>query len=156
MRLKKLLPDKPSALIRLALADLEATEKMPEYHINMREFHEGMISTEFKCEVCFAGAVMARTIKVSPFMNAMPDDFDDATEAKLNALDAFRSGDIEAAFVYLDIATLEHLKGIYNDLIWDAEGETTLLHALSVNPKTRPLWKLYMQDLAGILEAEGY
>jgi hypothetical protein len=34
------LPKKPSALLRLALADLEKAEKSPRVKINMGEWHE--------------------------------------------------------------------------------------------------------------------
>ena len=53
------LPDKPSELIRLALADLRKCEADPRYLIDMAQWHRPVTSE--LCHVCLAGAVMART-----------------------------------------------------------------------------------------------
>ena len=60
------LPNKPSELIRLAIKDLSAVEKLKEYKVDMHTWHEAPNDYNYyKCQVCFGGAVMARTMKVS-------------------------------------------------------------------------------------------
>jgi len=98
------LPTVPSALIRLALKDLKAVEKMEEYSVNMATWHDKN-NGEY-CEVCFAGAVMARTLEVSIDSAASPSGvqnrvtayFPQTTNGKLDALDDFREGNCEAGF----------------------------------------------------------
>lgn len=55
-------PKRMSEAIRMAVADLEAVEKLPQYRIDMGAWHEP--APDGLCEVCFAGAVMARTHKL--------------------------------------------------------------------------------------------
>lgn len=94
------LPDKPSALIRLALRDLEAVERMPKrYRIDMYAIHDP--ADDGVCEVCFAGAVMARSFKLPPDKLSMPRDVTNEPE-KLWALDSFRRGFVENAFQEMD------------------------------------------------------
>lgn len=58
------LPDKPSELIRLAVADLERAEASPDYIIDMGCWHEPIPNG--LCAVCFAGAVIAGTLGAHP------------------------------------------------------------------------------------------
>lgn len=87
------LPNKLSALIRVALADLERVEADPDYIVNMSEWHRPM--RDGKCMVCFAGAVISRHISKKRYFSAA--DFNLANCAKLRALDYLRSGMIKAA-----------------------------------------------------------
>lgn len=109
----KSLPKKPSELIRVALADLKAVEKNEKYRVNMNVWHargfeyerhnNGVLKFDERgfpikksehCAVCFAGAVMACTLKVDDSSEAEPIDkiFSKATTGKLLALNNFRSG----------------------------------------------------------------
>ncbi len=105
------LPEKPSELIRLALHDLKLTEKDPRYQVDMGSWHQRN-SMSGKCEVCFAGAVLAKSIKLKPYVDYRVIDFDEVNGSKLAALDAFRKGLIEYAL---------HELGIYNHKFKDVE-----------------------------------
>ena len=64
-------PKSLSEAIRMALVDLEKTEKDPRYEIDMSTYHEISLVCDVcdVCDVCFAGTVMAQTCK-------LPIDFD--------------------------------------------------------------------------------
>lgn len=86
------LPDKPSALIRLALDDLAKVEAMPEmYRVEMGEWHNPH-HDDAKCRVCLAGSVIARTLGAAPGDFMEPSDYPDDVADKLCALDRFRIG----------------------------------------------------------------
>jgi hypothetical protein len=110
-KIKASLPDKPSELIRLAVKDLKSIEKSKKYVVYMHRYHQTVDNDmmdyfslpEGKCAVCFAGSIMARTLKCDPKETVRPDDFDVKTERKLYALDSFRTGSIYEAFDYLKI-----------------------------------------------------
>lgn len=84
--------DTPSIAIRQALTDLEAIEKDKRYDVNMNSYHS---ATEFgtTCEVCFAGAVIARSGN-EPTMEIVPEMFTKKVSGKLHGLDDFRQGHI--------------------------------------------------------------
>lgn len=90
MKTKKL-PNKPSALIRVALADLAKVERSKKYVVNMDTYHSPYRDPG-KCSVCFAGAVMAQTLGASSEEWWTPEEFND--EDKLRALDEFRVGEV--------------------------------------------------------------
>lgn len=95
------LPSKPSALIRLALADLRAVEKSKKYVVNMGKYHGADLTG--KCEVCFAGAVMAMSLGAAISVEMVPTDFPVATKRKLEALNYFRCGMIGSALAELGL-----------------------------------------------------
>lgn len=83
------LPDKPSALIRVALRDLEKCERSRQYRIDMSTWHR----PNGQCSVCLAGAVMSQTMQVPASKKIGPYDFKNQNiRAKLFALNAFRGG----------------------------------------------------------------
>lgn len=89
------LPEKLSACILLALKDLEKTEKDKRYYIDFdNDFH----TPNGKCVVCFAGSVMAQTLKVPIEDEVGPANFSNHNANRLRALDAIRSGNIDLAF----------------------------------------------------------
>lgn len=89
------LPDKPSKLIRLALKDEDKANRSPRYKMHMNVWHEVYtFDRKELCHVCFAGAVMAFTLGAKWKDDLEPEDFRNGNVEKLNALDAFRSGDI--------------------------------------------------------------
>ena len=85
------LPNKPSSLIKLALADLKKVERSKKYIVDMGAWHKA----NGVCSVDLAGSVMAQTLNVPINMTVMPEAFDDDTENKLQALNDFRIGFIE-------------------------------------------------------------
>ena len=89
------LPDKPSELIRLALADLRKCEADPRYVIDMAEWHRPVTSE--LCSVCLAGSVMARSLGRDIWIDLVPSTFESDTRNKLHALDYFRSGHVGLA-----------------------------------------------------------
>lgn len=92
------LPTKPSKLIRIALADLAKAEKSKKYFVEMEDtFHTPTtLNKKTVCVVCFAGAVMANTLGVSPETEAYTSSFGTYNETRLRSLDLFRVGDIES------------------------------------------------------------
>lgn len=93
------LPAKPSSLIELALKDLALVEKDPKYRVNMYGWHSGSIGHSGVCDVCLAGAVMAKTLKVRRITDRNPDGFkDQRTSSRLKALNMFRIGFVDFAF----------------------------------------------------------
>ena len=98
------LPDTPSKLLALALVDLKLCEVDPRYKIQMEAiWHMGRGTKETHCKVCFAGAVMAKSLNASIDQLHVPGHFDGDTNNKLNALDSFRIGEIKEAFDVLGI-----------------------------------------------------
>lgn len=97
----KSLPDKPSKLIRVALADLAKCERSKLYKIDMHHWH----TPNGKCKVCFAGSVMAQSLGCPRHKLLVPDDFDADTENKLGALDDFRIGEVHVALRALELPT---------------------------------------------------
>jgi len=94
------LPDKPSALIQLALEDLEKAERSELYDIDMSIWHQPRIRTGFEispCTVCLAGSVIAFSLGVLTHRNVTPKSFRADTEVKLEALEDFRTGHIQPA-----------------------------------------------------------
>ena len=100
------LPGKPSELILLALRDLKAVEKDSYYTVNMGCYHLPMRDVypeaENQCAVCFAGAVMAKTLNANFLAYRMPYHFR-AEEPALRALDYVRMGALQDVFFVLGI-----------------------------------------------------
>jgi hypothetical protein len=83
------LPQRPSALIRLACDDAEKVFRTPGYKLNMVEWHTG--TDDGTCHVCFAGAVMAGTLGAPKGTFRQTQDFG-VDQAALRALNSFRTG----------------------------------------------------------------
>jgi hypothetical protein len=110
--MNKILPDKPSDLLELAVRDCAAVKKRKGYAFSMSTWH--MPSTEHGvCYVCMAGAIMACTLKARKQNYSEPDDFDRNTTNKLLAVDAMRTGDLQYAFSLLRV---EADRGLMNGL----------------------------------------
>lgn len=98
------LPDKPSELIRVALADLRKCEADERYEIDMSEWH--LPDGDGGCFVCLAGAVMAKSLGAEEDDEVTPDNYfldECGTERKLRALDDFRCGGVRAGLRELGI-----------------------------------------------------
>lgn len=118
-KVESVLPDTPSALIRLALADLEKIEQSPHHKVNMKVWHDaaGRVSSSLdptlsaaygdgRCQTCFAGAVLAMSLNTDPgeFLNvcAVRKRYGGKVADSMLALDAFRMGDVWSGLHYLD------------------------------------------------------
>ncbi len=83
----------PSALIRVALEDLETCEQDPHYKIYMNDWHSTFGD---QCDVCLAGAVMAQSLGAPRNCDLTPVGFTAEVETRLFALDSFRKGYVHA------------------------------------------------------------
>lgn len=82
-------PEKHSEMILLAIQDLERIERDKRYQIDMdSHWHQ----PNSHCSVCFAGAVMAKSLKVSRDETFEYDDFGDDWEEVFSFLDHIRLG----------------------------------------------------------------
>lgn len=66
-------PKRLSTAMRIALADIRKVEKDPRYQVNMHFWHRPILSGPLvpggetvRCQVCFAGSVMAKTLDYDP------------------------------------------------------------------------------------------
>jgi hypothetical protein len=102
------LPSVPSQLIELALEDLEKVEKDDRYVVDMHVWHHSSPDDEWRCHVCLAGAVMAKSLDFAPY--ECGDDPEDIMSPnlsqKLEALDCFRRGNVDQGLKYMGIDTL--------------------------------------------------
>lgn len=117
------LPDKPSELIRLALKDEDKAHHSPKYRVYMNVWHEVYTyKGQLKCHVCFAGAVMAFTLGADWKADLEPEDFINGNLGKLNALDAFRSGEIYDGCKEMKIVQKVRNSGIFTGHDFDTLG----------------------------------
>jgi hypothetical protein len=107
------LPDKPSELLKVALADLEAVEGDSRYNIDLLTWHEPNEYGDGRCVVCLAGSVMAKSLGADIELDLGPSAEDlgisIATSNKLYALNNFRIGLIRAAYKNLNRAKPDSL-----------------------------------------------
>ena len=142
------LPNTLSALILVALADLEKVEAHPAYTVYMGHWHEPIPSLEPKrddlCGVCFAGGVMAFSLNTQINEDMGPASFPPAIMHKLYALNNLREGLVTHAY--------DNLKGNKQgqpQLGWPSEN--------IVDYESNPtLFKFQMRDLASRLATAGY
>ena len=87
-------PESLASALEQALADLKLVEKDERYIVNMSLYHVPIKSN--KCEVCLAGAVLAKTCKVPIdsfiLLNDRPD------KHVLRAMNYLRQGRIDLAY----------------------------------------------------------
>ena len=134
------LPDKPSELIRVALADLRKVEALPDiYRVNMGVWHREH-RADAVCEVCLTGSVIATELGAMPGEHCGPEDFDQETTWKLYALNQFRVGNVFDGLCYLNRADL-----------W-LGADTRTITDYAANPAD---FHRDMQTLASDLEAVG-
>lgn len=149
---KKVLPDKPSELLILAMQDLEWVEGNKDYIIDMDNWHRPVDWVGGKvCEVCLAGSVMARTLEIPAQARTDPSDFSDGLQNKLLAINGFRTGTMRDGlrFFYRDYDAIPD--SLCN--LFSIDDQTALDYSSSANDRTE--WKNCMYDLIGILQAEG-
>lgn len=105
MKTRKL-PNKMSELILLALRDLKKIEKLKSYEVDMREWHtapEDTYGESTKCQVCFAGSVISRTLKMPKNKTVDMSMFSNKMSNKFYALDSLRQGYVGSAYRALGI-----------------------------------------------------
>ena len=127
---------KPSTLIRLAIADLEKCEDDEGYVIDMDTWHGD--NGEYKCVVCFAGAVMAQTLNAPIGANLSPSQIDNVVGYKsaraLRALDYFRNGDLISGWGELLMDGPCPLMDQYVVSYWsNPEGFKSAMHEIAQN-----------------------
>ena len=160
-RKSKKLPSRPSRLIALALEDLELSENDPKMSIDMDDW---FIPADIECyqptcQVCLAGAVMAKSLNVSLDEHCDLEDFDDETENTLRALDSFREGYIERAFDYLNVDLDEdthRATTMRSVLEEDDYGDFMLDFDVTDYERSPTKFKKEMWELALTLEFIGY
>jgi hypothetical protein len=125
------LPDKPSALILLALRDLALVEKDKRYAVDMNNYH---FPYGKKCAVCFAGAVMAKTFRTRINTRTTPFELPYHHWSKLLALDCLRLGRIREGLMYMDMKKPRWIKSIVaiTDYILDPRAFRKDMEALAM------------------------
>jgi hypothetical protein len=96
------LPNKLSALLRIAVKDAKACEADPRYKLAMDTWHTPR-SPGGVCEVCLAGSVMAKTLGLRRDVSASPYSYTTSVERRLRALDYMRMGEFDYAAGELDL-----------------------------------------------------
>ena len=129
----------PSVAITEALADLVKCERSPKYNVDMGHWYAPNAHIGGVCEVCLAGAVMAKRLGNGPYPRS-PGDYR-GNIGVLNSLDFFRTGEVGRGFKSLNLSTI---KG----LVFDRE-----IVLYGRNPGQ---FKREMRQLARDLEAAGY
>lgn len=93
-------PEKLYQAILIALKDLEAVEKDYRYNVNMNLTYHSPTSFGLKCNVCFAGSIMAKTLDCPINEVVHPSYFKDQKwNHTFKALDSIRSYDLESAIM---------------------------------------------------------
>lgn len=139
----KKLPKKPSALLKLALTDVEAVEAMGNVEFDMSEWIVPADDTG-TCQVCIAGAVMLNSLKASYVEDVC--SFNSVVPQEFWAIDNFRQGRLMNALEELEISPPSSFPEQYTD-------NYVYLSLLSENDRQE--WKLHMCTIIGMLEAEG-
>lgn len=136
---------KPPELLRRAVKDARAAEKMPGVRLNMGVWAE---RRNGRCEVCMAGAVMLGLSKADALASQSPYDFEerrgeDGLYEKLDIIDDMRAGDF-----------YQVMQGINGEALI-AIGEAAELVSDGYDRDTgRAPWRTYLKA-AAILEKAG-
>ena len=145
-------PERLSEAILMALHDLVDAEEDPSLDVNMGAWHQPYFrETKEFCYVCFAGAVMAKTLKTPVNESVTPGNFSERWERTFNALDSIRIGEVDHA-----------LRHFYGNRIQYSVYET--FHNFSIGffleeldyRKSPEEFKNAMIDVAAMLESMGY
>lgn len=131
-----------STAVLQAVEDLEAIKQNDNYLIDFGTWHRP-VKNQFevlnKCSVCFAGSVMANRLgsDIEKLLN--PDDFPEAQQRVLQALDAIRKGLLGAA--------INKVYGQYpKEEIQD----------IDVNQEDYPTFVKQMEEISELLKSKGY
>lgn len=161
---KTKLPNKVSELIRVAVADAKKVEKNPNYQFNMSVWHNPQTAYDLltdritktgKCEVCFAGSVIACTLKTKPTIEISPQDFDFDTDKKLALLDEIRCGNIALITNDIDLEdNFYYLKPIIGKINLTVEKVNELISSKYDENNGKAPWSTYLRA-ATMLEKVG-
>lgn len=100
-QIKDTLPDKLSALIRVAVGDMRKAQAMPEvYKIVMNHWHDPING---KCQVCMAGSALAFSVGISPNISTPWVDIPRSLDRKTEALNCVRNGYISEALEFIGV-----------------------------------------------------
>jgi len=171
-----IIPNRLSALIRLAVADSIKIETTPGYELNMDRWHfpkfvdESVSYDAFgkepveACQVCMAGAVLSQSFGAKRYQNLNPEsgsedcNFGRAERNMCRAIDHVRRGGMDQAAMYFlgtaedgVVGTLKDLKE--SDLEVLAAAQQVILAGF-VHDLGRAEWSTYL-DVANYLESEG-
>jgi hypothetical protein len=92
---------KMSRLIKIALADLAKVERSKKYVVDMYVWHRPIDADGVRCAVCFAGSVMATSLKAALISYFAPADF--ISSRQLYALNYLRHGYVRSAARVLEV-----------------------------------------------------
>ena len=101
--------EKPSELLRVVLDDYKSIDR-DLYYPYAGRFHEAEgwdypPRWKGKCIVCDAGMVMAGTLGGNPNSDIYPRDYDEEIEARLDAIDSLRNGELVDALHLLSFGS---------------------------------------------------
>ena len=153
------LPNKLSDLMFVAIKDLVKMENSPGYIIEMGAWHEPIDPDLFEdmygrkidkkaCAVCFAGSVIASSLKANKNTELSPDDFDRDTRGKLDALNHIREGELVLALTSMGMD--EDTAMAYETIL----GGNFYLEVASYD-ENKEQFKDDMINLAGLLSTVG-
>lgn len=157
------LPDKLSALIRVAVKDMQAAVAAGhlidmDYWIEpLGDWRGDKLVPSGKCTVCMAGSVMLNTLGASASESSCPEWWDEDTARKLKALNEVRLGEYRYALSELDETLdwpgsddLEDVKAIEEELGIFVAGDE-----LDTDDKLREFCNT-MEQVAARLEQLGF
>lgn len=132
------LPNKKSDLLILALEDYFKIKEDPKYEINMLDWHILSVYNPI-CMVCLAGSVIAKSLNCDRDITWTPNMFNPYVRQKLHIINDIRSG-------YIFLPDFDKFPNI------DEEYQFNKDIAFYKDPE---LFENYIQDVIGILQAEG-
>lgn len=157
------LPNKLSALLRIAVQDAQKCEALPaEYELRMSYWHSPR--TDGPCQVCMAGAVMAQSLgfERNRFIKSGPLEFENGKA--LMAIDDLRTGKVHEAARRIGIELTDEQQDICASVeqtirdAYEAEGyDCCDYDPSSDDPEDfygRAPWPVYL-ECADILERAG-
>lgn len=155
-RVKNPLPEKFSAAIRLAIKDMKALSHSTRYKIDMNSWHE-VFTSDNKCRVCMAGAVLTRNFHVKRHEDVLTHDLFD-TDSRLGAFNYLRSGMVSLALKsyikpqnYLYPSLAAKLESDFDRMA--SKINNTNFEYYSTSPKKFYKW---CNNVADVLEENGY
>ncbi|MCY4587937.1 MAG: hypothetical protein OXB98_18030 [Bryobacterales bacterium] len=109
------LPDTLSETLSLAVADARVLSRT-DYHPHYRFWHGYSSEQQHLCQVCLAGSIIARSLKVDPRTITSPAAFPPGTDHKLRAINACRTGEFFNAYCIFhnSLPSLESQKRLHS------------------------------------------
>lgn len=150
--LRQKLPSKLSDAVIMAVDDLVKVERSKLYEVNMMSWHYAGLPGR-ACQVCLAGAVLAKEGGVPPEKSVELDEFtEDTILAKIEALDYIREGDVLRAlnqYYDYDYPIYPDDDPEKLDAIYDLDDKYRLMPSYDENPgKFKRTLRKLARDLA--------